>query len=74
MGIMCLVFLVCSIRTNVCFMIIFFCLVIQFGLLTGAYWYLAEDYVGNAAAAGRLVVAGGAFAFITSLTGWYVPS
>lgn len=56
MGLLCLVYLICSIRTNIVFVIIFFCLVIAFGLLTGAYWLLAQDYAGNAAAAHKLVV------------------
>lgn len=72
MGFMCLVYLVCSIRTNICFMIIFFTLVVNFGLLTSAYWYLAMDYVGNAAMAGKLIKAAGAFSFVTCCVGWYV--
>lgn len=74
MGFMCFVFLICSIRTNVCFMIIFTCLVVNFSLLTAAYWFLALDYAGNAARAGNLIIAAGAFGFVTACTGWYVHS
>lgn len=56
MGVMCLIYLVASLRTNVCFVFIFFTLVMCFGMLTAAYWYLAEDYVGNAALATRYIV------------------
>lgn len=54
---LCLVFLVCALRTNVVFVIIFFTLVLVFGFLTAAYWLLASDYTGNAVMAGKLVQA-----------------
>lgn len=72
MGLVCFMFLICSIRTNICFVVIFLALVVQFALLTSAYWLLAEDYVGNAARAGRLVVAGGASAFAACIPGWWI--
>jgi uncharacterized protein len=56
MAMVCVVFLVCSLRTNVCFFIIFLSLILAFGLLTGAYWALAADYAGNAAFANKLIV------------------
>lgn len=34
---------------------IFFNLVLAFGMLTAAYWYLAADYIGNAATAIKFV-------------------
>jgi uncharacterized protein len=54
------VFLILSIRTNVVFVIIFFTLVIFFGLLSGVYWQSAIG-IGNAdpsalALAGRLQI------------------
>lgn len=55
MGLMCLIYLVASVRTNVCFVFIFFTLVMCFGMLTAAYWYLAEDFLGNAALATRYI-------------------
>ncbi|KAI4176930.1 MAG: hypothetical protein LQ343_000787 [Gyalolechia ehrenbergii] len=77
MGMICLVFLICSLRTNIVFFVIFFTLVCAFGCLAGAYFNFALVYENatNAAAAtraGRLVVAGGAFTFMTSLAGWYI--
>jgi succinate-acetate transporter protein len=69
MGIMCFIYLILSIRTNVVFFLIFFTLVIAFGLLAGAYWQASN---GNIALAGRLQVAAGAFAFVTSACGWWI--
>ncbi|KAL8992967.1 MAG: hypothetical protein Q9188_007453 [Gyalolechia gomerana] len=73
----CLVFLICSLRTNIAFFVIFFTLVCAFGCLAGAYFNFALVYenatnVAAATRAGRLVVAGGAFTFVTSLAGWYI--
>lgn len=56
MGLLSLIFLVCSLRTNVAFFIIFLTLTIAFGLLTGAYWAMAEDFTGNAHYAHKLLV------------------
>ena len=44
MGLICLIFLVCSLRTNVVFFIIFLSLVGAFACLAGAYWNLALAY------------------------------
>lgn len=56
MGLLCFIFLICSLRTNIAFFIIFLSLVVAFGLLTGAYFALAADYTGNAAMANKLVI------------------
>lgn len=56
MGLLSVVFLICSLRTNVAFFIIFLTLAITFGLLTGAYWAMAEDFTGNAQYANKLLV------------------
>lgn len=56
MGLMSLVFMICALRTNIVFVIIFLSLVVAFGLLTGAYWLLAADFEGNAELARRCVV------------------
>lgn len=69
MGVLCLVYLICALRTNMVFCGIFFTLVLAFGFLAGAYWQLAKA---NAVLAGRLVVGGGACAFVTCLLGWYI--
>ncbi len=54
MGLLCVVYLICALRTNIVFIIIFATLVAAFGLLTGTYWHLA---LGNAALAGKLQIA-----------------
>ncbi|MCJ1306906.1 hypothetical protein MMC25_000550 [Agyrium rufum] len=69
MGLLCLVYLICALRTNVVFVIIFLTLVCGFCLLAGEYWALA---LGQAALAAKLQTAGGAFVFITSMAGWYI--
>jgi hypothetical protein len=69
MGIMCLIYLVCSIRTNICFFMIFLTLVFAFACLTGAY---LQANNGNLVLAGRLQIAGGAFAFVTCIFGWWI--
>ena len=60
MGLICLIFLICSLRTNIVFFVIFLTLVCAFGLLAGAYWNLALAYenaanVGAASAASKCV-------------------
>jgi succinate-acetate transporter protein len=69
MGIMCFVYLICSIRTNIAFVIIFFTLVVAFGCLAGTYWQVAN---GNAMLAGKLQIAAGAFLFVTCASGWWI--
>lgn len=69
MGMLCLVYLVCSMRTNLVFFLIFFTLVPAFGLLAGTFLNLAK---GNAAMAMKCQEAAGAFTFVTSLLGWYI--
>lgn len=44
MGLLCLVYLICSLRTNLVFFIIFLTLVVAFGLLAGAFWQNANAY------------------------------
>lgn len=56
MGLLCIIFLICSLRTNVAFFVIFLSLTIAFGLLTGAFWAQAEDFAGNAHYAHKLLV------------------
>ena len=76
-GLVCLIFLICSLRTNIAFFLIFLSLVGAFSCLSAAYFYLALVYENptNTTAdkkAERLVVAGGAFAFVTSMAGWWI--
>ena len=44
MGLICFIFLICSLRTNAIFFIIFLSLVVAFGLLTGAFLLQANAY------------------------------
>ncbi|KAJ3519832.1 hypothetical protein NM208_g13967 [Fusarium decemcellulare] len=72
MGILSFIFFVCSFRTNLVFVTIFFSLMICFWLLTAAFWALASDFTGNAQLAQKLTKAGGAFGFVTCMAGWYI--
>ena len=58
MDVLIIVYLICALRTNVVFVIIFLSLVPAFPLLTAAFWVLAEDYTGNAALSNKLLVVG----------------
>ncbi|EAT79985.2 hypothetical protein SNOG_12687 [Parastagonospora nodorum SN15] len=69
MGILCFIYLICSIRTNLIFFLIFFTLVPAFGLLAGAFLHAAK---GNAAIASKCQEAAGAFTFVTCMCGWYI--
>ncbi|PSN68757.1 GPR1/FUN34/YaaH-class plasma membrane protein-like protein [Corynespora cassiicola Philippines] len=69
MAIMCFVFLICSLRTNFCFFMIFFSLVMGFCMLAASYWQSSN---GNAGQAHNLQVAGGAFTFVTIIFGWWI--
>jgi succinate-acetate transporter protein len=69
MGILCFVYLICSIRTNLIFFLIFFTLVPAFGLLAGAFLNAAQ---GKASIAAKCQEAAGAFTFVTCLLGWYI--
>ncbi|QSZ33177.1 hypothetical protein DSL72_002763 [Monilinia vaccinii-corymbosi] len=76
MAVLCLIYLVCSLRTNVVFVVIFLTLVLGFSLLSAGYWHTANS-IGNKnaaelALAGRLQVAAGACLFVTSLAGWWI--
>lgn len=69
MGLLCLVFMICALRTNVVFFLIFMTLVPAFGCLAGAYWHLA---LGNTATAATLQLAAGALTFVTDMLGWWI--
>ncbi|KAG9846684.1 GPR1/FUN34/YaaH-class plasma membrane protein-like protein, partial [Aureobasidium melanogenum] len=81
MGMLCLIYFICSLRTNVVFAMIFFTLVLAFGCLTGAYWNLALAYgaaansarqAAHAATATRCLTAAGALTFVTDMCGWWI--
>ena len=69
MGLLCLIYLVCALRTNVVFVLIFACLVPAFSCLAASFWHLAQD---NVATATTLQHAGAALAFAVCLLGWYL--
>ncbi|KAL8679903.1 MAG: hypothetical protein Q9224_000096 [Gallowayella concinna] len=69
MAFLCLLYLICALRTNIVFVTIFFGLFFTFVLLTGSYWRFAN---GHAAAAANLQIASGAFAFLACLAGWWI--
>jgi uncharacterized protein len=68
MGLLCFIYCIASIRTNLVFFI-FLLLVPAFGCLAGAFWHNAQAH----AATGRtLQHAGAAPAFVICLRGWYI--
>jgi hypothetical protein len=69
MGIMCFLYMILSLRTNITFFLIFFTLVLAFSFLSGAYFQLAN---GNIALAGKLQTAAGATLFVTCACGWWI--
>lgn len=83
MGVLCFVYLILSVRTNLVFFAIFLCLVPAFACLSKAYFDVAQVYVeaaaGNKAAsasdlntAHNYILAGGALAFVVSMLGWWI--
>lgn len=69
MGVLCFVYLICSLRTNIVFFMIFLGLIPTFCCLAGSFWHGAQ---GDAATALKLQHAGGGFAFAVCLLGWYL--
>lgn len=76
MGLLCLIYFILSLRTNIAFAIIFVTLVPAFGCLAGAYWQSANAFAAGATAAPPLVntllVAAGALTFVTDMAGWWI--
>jgi succinate-acetate transporter protein len=68
MGVLSIVFLVCSLRTNLVFVIIFIGASLGFFLAAAAFWTTAE---GMAVGATLLKGTGGAF-FVAAMGGWYL--
>jgi succinate-acetate transporter protein len=69
MALMCFIYLICSIRTNVAFFVIFLSLTFAFGLLSGCYWEAAQN---NITMAKILQTAAGASCFVTCAAGWWI--
>jgi succinate-acetate transporter protein len=68
-GIMCFLYFVASLRTNVPFVLVFLSLVFAFELIASAYFHTAS---GNTAAAAMEFKVAGGFAFITALAGFWI--
>ncbi|KAK3678401.1 hypothetical protein LTR78_001698 [Recurvomyces mirabilis] len=69
MGVLCFIYMICSLRTNIVFFGIFATLVPGFGCLAGAFWQTA---LGNVALATKLQIAAGALTFIADMLGWWI--
>jgi len=69
MGFLSLIYLICALRTNVVFVMIFATLVPAFSLLAAAYWHLA---LGKAGPAETYQIAAGACTFVTCVCGWWI--
>ena len=69
MGLLCLIYCIASIRTNVFFFFIFLLFVPTFSCLAGAFWHNAIGETGEGL---KLQYAGGALAFVICLLGWYL--
>ena len=67
MGVLCFVYMICAMRTNIIFFLIFALLVPAFSCLAGVFFYAAEGIV-----KANLEVAAGALTFVISLLGWYL--
>lgn len=69
MGLLCLIYLICSIRTNIVFFTIFLVLVPSFGCFSAAFWWNAQ---GNFDFCVTLLKVGGAGFFVVAMCGWYL--
>jgi uncharacterized protein len=69
MGLLCFVYLICSIRTNIVFFAIFLVLVPAFGCFAAAFWRNAEGKFGFSI---TLLKVGGAGFFVVGMLGWYL--
>ena len=69
MAVMCLIYLVASLRTDMVHVIIFLTLVLAYGILAGEEWSIA---VGNTETAHSLQLAAAVFLLICDLACWYL--
>ncbi|OAL23848.1 hypothetical protein AYO20_10868 [Fonsecaea nubica] len=68
MAVLCLIYLVCALRTNLVFVVIFAGLFWGFTLLTTTFWLLAD---GGAGAGTTLYIAGASLG-VSCIAGWYL--
>ncbi|KAK5020665.1 hypothetical protein LTS07_011494 [Exophiala sideris] len=69
MGVLCFIYLLCSLRTSICFVLIFASLVGSFSLMAATYWHLAE---GHAKTALTCQHGAGGLLLAVCLLGWYL--
>lgn len=69
MGVLCFFYMIAALRTNMAFVALFLWLLMTFFCLAGAFF---QTYNGAAVLAGHLQVAGGAFAFLACIVGWWI--
>jgi uncharacterized protein len=72
LGLLCFIFLICSLRTNVVFFTIFLLLVPAFSCLAATFWKIAEGTPGALSTAVHAQHAAGGLFFAVSLLGWYL--
>lgn len=63
------IFLLCSLRTNAIFVLIFVCATMGFGFAAGSLWATA---LGSMEYGNKLLVATGACFFAADMLGWYL--
>lgn len=69
MGVLCFIYMICSLRTNLVFFLIFLLLVPTFACLATAFYRLAD---GDATSSLNYQKAGAGMAFAVCLLGWYL--
>lgn len=69
MGLLCLLYMIAALRTNICLVVILLCFTVTFPCLAASY-FLAADGVTGVSATCRIV--GAAFAFVASMVAWYL--
>lgn len=69
MAVLCFIYMICALRTNLVFVVIQFLFVITFSFLPASFWYAANGFPARAK---NLQIAGGAFGFAGSCVGWYL--
>lgn len=72
MGVLCFLYMILALRTNLVFFLIFLTLVPAFSLLAAAYWNLAKGTASAASHAHTYQVAAGALTFVTCMLGWWI--
>ncbi|EME38819.1 hypothetical protein DOTSEDRAFT_66810 [Dothistroma septosporum NZE10] len=69
MALLCLLYTIAALRTNICLVVILLCFTVTFPCLTASYFYAAN---GMMTLAKTTRIAGAAFAFVASMVGWYL--